>query len=206
MKKPKKLSKRELNSKNHFRVTIFGSARTKSDDKNYYQVKMLAKKIGEHGFDLVTGGGEGIMGAATEGHALGDKGNHAEAIGLTIKLPWEVIPNKHLEIKKDFNKFSHRLDTFMKLSNVVVVMPGGVGTLLELSYTWQLIQVKHIKPIPIILVGRMWKKFFRWIKKYPLKDGWISPEDMTTVHVARNYKTAFKIILETYEDGKKKKR
>lgn len=188
---------------NDFRVTIFGSARLKEGDKFFKQVYDLAKKIGEHKFDLVTGGGPGLMEAANAGHEAGDKGHTSDNIGLIIQLPWETKRNKHLEIKKHFNKFSKRLDTFMALSNVVVVMPGGIGTCLELFYTWQLIQVKHINPIPIILVGKMWNELFKWMKKYPIKQGLVSPDESDCIHIAKNNKEAMRIILKTYEKFKK---
>lgn len=188
---------------NDFRVTIFGSARLREGDKFFKQVYDLAKKIGKHKFDLVTGGGPGLMEAANAGHEAGDKSHTSDNIGLIIQLPWEVKRSKHLEIKKHFNKFSKRLDTFMALSNVVVVMPGGIGTCLELFYTWQLIQVKHINPIPIILVGKMWHELFKWMKKYPIKQGLVSPNESDCIHIAKNNKEAMKIILKTYEKFKK---
>lgn len=185
--------------KRDFRVTIFGSARIKSNDKIYKQVKDLAKKIGKHGFDIVTGGGPGLMEAASIGHEIGDKDGKAESIGLTIELPWESEENGHLEIKKHFDHFSGRLDHFMALSSAIVVTPGGIGTCLELFYTWQLVQVKHICPIPIILIGTMWKKLIIWAKKYPLKEGLISPKDFSSIYVVKNNKEAMKVIMNTYE-------
>lgn len=182
-----------------FRVSIFGSARIKENDKVYQQVEALAKMIGEHGFDIVTGGGPGLMNAANQGHEEGDKKNKADSIGLTIRLPWETKENKHLEIKKHFNRFSDRLDNFMALSNVVVVTPGGIGTCLELFYTWQLIQVRHICPIPIILIGDMWKKLIDWVRTYPLKKGLVSPEDMNCIYIAKDNKQAMKIIMNAHK-------
>ncbi len=201
--KKKPITMEEELKKDDFRVTIFGSARLQLDDKTYKQVFDLAKRIGKHNFDIVTGGGPGLMEAANAGHEAGDGNHESDSIGLIIKLPWENEGNKHLEIKRTFNKFSGRLDTFMALSNAVVVMPGGIGTCLELFYTWQLVQVKHICPIPIILVGKMWEKLIDWVKKYPLKDGLISPEDMDSIHIAKDNDEAMKIILKTYKVYKK---
>lgn len=189
----------EKKRKYDFRVTIFGSARIKQNDPIYKQVFALAKKIGQHGFDVVTGGGPGLMEAANAGHELGDQGDMADSIGLIIKLPWKLKKNKHLEIKKKFNKFSSRLDNFMTLSSVVVVVPGGIGTTLEFLYTWQLTQVKHMPPIPIILIGKMWEHFIEWIKKYPIKKGLISKSELNNIFVAKNNKEAMKIILRAYE-------
>lgn len=186
-----------------FRVVIFGSARLKKSDKIYKQVYNLAKEIGKNGIDIVTGGGSGLMEAANAGHEAGDKEDMADSIGLTIQLPWEPKKNVYLELKKHFKKFSHRLDHFMALSSVAVIMPGGVGTCLEFFYTWQLIQVKHICPIPVILVGKMWEKLIEWVKKYPLKQGLISKSDLKQIYLAKNNKEAIQIIKNTREIFKK---
>ncbi|MDA1060613.1 MAG: LOG family protein [bacterium] len=189
-----------------FRVAIFGSARIKPEDKVYKGVYRLAKEIGKHGFDVITGGGPGLMEAANAGHEEGDKKNRSDDIGLTIQLPWEADANKHLEIKKHFNKFSGRLDTFMALSNVMIIVPGGIGTCLELFYSWQLIQVRHINPIPIILVGKMWSQLISWVKKYPLKDGLISPGDLKNIHIVKSNKEAMEIIMKTHKNFQKNKK
>lgn len=201
---PKTIEK-EL-KKDEFRVTIFGSARIKPNDKIYKQVFALAKEIGKHHFDIVTGGGPGLMEAANAGHKAGEKNHQSDSIGLIIKLPWEAKKNKHLDIKKKFNKFSNRLDHFMALSSAAVIMPGGIGTILEIFYTWQLIQVKHIDPIPIILIGKMWEGLIQWVKKHPVKNGLISPGDLDHIHIAKNNKEAMKIILKSYETFKKSKK
>lgn len=183
----------------HFRVAIFGSARIKKDDEIYTNVYSLASEIGKNGFDLVTGGGLGLMEAATAGHKAGRGNKKTHSIGLTINLPWEIKPNEHLDIKTHFDKFSERLDEFMVLSNVVIVVPGGIGTCLELFYTWQLTQVKHICNIPIILVGDMWKELIDWVEKWPLKKGLISPKDMTNIHLAQNNDHAIRVIKKAHE-------
>ena len=135
-----KAIRKELN-KNDFCVAIFGSARIKETDDQYKEVFELARRIGNRKYDVVTGGGPGMMEAASAGHECGDKGHDADSIGLTIELPWEAQANKHIEIKEHFSKFSSRLDTFMALSNAVVITPGGIGTCLELFYSWQFVQV-----------------------------------------------------------------
>jgi len=194
---PKNLDHEHHNG--HFRVAIFGSARIKPDDESYKQVFEFAKEIGKHRFDVVTGGGPGIMEAASAGHQAGDGRNEADSIGLTIQLPWEAGSNKRLEIKKHFQHFSDRLDEFMVLSNAVVVFAGGIGTALELFYTWQLTQVKHICPIPIILVGDMWRELVDWVKKWQVDSGLVSPEDLDNIFVVKNNNEAIKIIEKTYE-------
>ncbi|KON28204.1 hypothetical protein AC481_02265 [miscellaneous Crenarchaeota group archaeon SMTZ-80] len=187
----------------HFRVAIFGSARIKKGDPNYNLVYTLAKMISGAGMDIVTGGGPGLMNAASEGHHAGRKDSEIHSIGLKINLPKEDKEASHLDIKKEFNRFSNRLDNFMKLSNAVVIAPGGVGTLLELFYTWQLMQVKHICNIPMILLGDMWLELVQWVKKYPLKNKLLNIEDVELLFLAKNCEEAFMIIKKTYEGYEK---
>src|SRR3990167_4061590 len=129
---PSKLKKLKI-EKEHFRVAIFGSARVNQKDENYRLVFQLAKLLGSEGIDIVTGGGPGTMEAANAGHKL----DISHSYGLLIKLPREQRANAHLDVKKEFTKFSERLHEFMKLSNAVVVAPGGIGTTLEFFYTLQ---------------------------------------------------------------------
>jgi uncharacterized protein (TIGR00730 family) len=185
--------------KEHFRVAIFGSARLKRDSPEYKQVYQLAKIISEQNMDLVTGGGPGLMEAATKGHKEGRGKNNVHTFGLTISLPFEQRQDKHLDIRKDFDKFSQRLDSFMKLSNAIVVTPGGVGTLLELSYTWQLMQVKHICNIPIILIGDMWADFTKWIKKWPLRKKLLGKGDIELLYLAKNNTQVIDILKKEYD-------
>lgn len=183
----------------HFRVAIFGSARITKKDPAYEEVYKLAYMIAGENIDVVTGGGPGIMEAANKGHQDGRTCDEPVCIGLNIDIPAEQQPNRHLDIKKDFARFSKRLDTFMVLSNAVVVAPGGVGTLLEFMYTWQVIQVKHTCNIPIILLGEMWHDFLRWIEKYPLKHDFISKDDLDMIFLAKDSLDAFRIIKRFHE-------
>ena len=183
----------------HFRVAIFGSARIEKDDSVFNEVYSLTRLISEAGMDIVTGGGPGLMDAASAGHHFGRKDKKAHSVGLRIKLPKEEFEASHLDIKKEFNLFSNRLESFMRLSQAVVVAPGGVGTMLELFYTWQLLQVKKITGVPIILFGDMWIDLVRWIKKWQLESKLISPEDLDLLFIAKNYREAFEIISEAHE-------
>jgi uncharacterized protein (TIGR00730 family) len=183
----------------HFRVAIFGSARITSNDQAYTQIYELAKLIAAENIDIVTGGGPGIMDAANKGHQDGKKTAECYSIGLNICLPEEQKPNLHLDIKREFHRFSERLDTFMMLSNAVVVAPGGVGTLLEFAYTWQLLQVKHKADIPIILLGDMWIEFIKWVKDHPLKSQFLDTEDLHSLFLASDINEAFHIIKQCHE-------
>lgn len=188
-----------------FRVVIFGSARLKPDDSVYEQVRRLARLLGREGMDVVTGGGPGLMEAANLGHREGREDPHSldgtsKSYGLNIKLPFEEAANPHVDIKRDFDRFSERLDHFMHLANAVVVAPGGVGTLLELAYTWQLMQVEHICNIPIVLLGDMWADFLRWVQHWPLEKQLINPEDYELLFLVKNCDEAFDIVKTAHQD------
>jgi uncharacterized protein (TIGR00730 family) len=183
----------------HFRVAIFGSARITKNDSAFQDIYELAKLIAAENIDIVTGGGPGIMDAANSGHQDGKKNHDCYSIGLNICLPDEQKPNLHLDIKKEFHQFSKRLDTFMMLSNAVIVAPGGIGTLLEFIYTWQLLQVRHIENIPIILLGKMWKDFLIWVQKHPLKNRFLDIEDIHSLFIADDIKEAFSIIKQCHK-------
>jgi hypothetical protein len=187
----------------HFRVAIFGSARIKKGDYSWSEIYKLAHMIASENMDIVTGGGPGTMEAACMGHRDGRKNNEYHSIGLNIDIPSEQKCNRHLDIKKEFDRFSKRLDTFMVLSNAVVVAPGGVGTLLEFSYSWQLVQVKHICNIPIILLGKMWKDFMKWVEKYQLKEGFLENKEISSIFIAKDCFDAFRIIKRFYDGYQK---
>jgi len=164
-----------------FRVSIFGSARIKAQSEQYREVYELAYQLSTRGIDIVTGGGPGLMDAANKGAK--DGGQHSRSIGLPIVLPFESDANAHLDVKREHRRFSSRLDEFMRISHAVVVTPGGIGTVLELFYTWQLMQVKHITTRPILLLGgeEMWPELISWLKKWPLKMGLVEDEDFNSI-------------------------
>ena len=185
----------DLENNGQFRVSIFGSARMKPGDTFYQMTYHLAKALAERDMGVVSGGGPGIMEAANKGHIDGDSTHKTNSIGLTVRLPFEKEHNDFLDRERYFEKFSDRLDQFMRLSNAVIVMPGGIGTCLELFYTWQLIQVKHICPIPIICIGKQWRHLLDWVKEdLAEKYKTISPEDLDMVHYAPDIESAIKII------------
>jgi len=188
--------------KGHFKITIFGSSRVKKNDIIYKQTKKLAFLLGEKDMDVITGGGPGLMQAANEGHRLGTKkvGKKAHSIGIGVKLLWKQKFNKAVQFKREFNKFSQRLDEFMLLSNAVVVTPGGLGTLLELFYSWQLVQVYGICNMPIILMGETWGGLLKWIKKDPLAKKYLDKRDYNLIFHVKNPKQALSIIEEKYKD------
>jgi uncharacterized protein (TIGR00730 family) len=157
-------------------------------------VHELSRLLGREGIDLVTGGGPGLMDAASTGHHAGDVRNVAHSIGLRIKLMHEQSKGNFLEIEKVFKHFSRRLDAFVGLSNVVVVAPGGIGTLLELVYIWQLVQVKQICETPIILYGKQWAGLVKWMKHDMLREKLIGKDDMKYIFTATTPSQAMSLV------------
>lgn len=194
--------KKEL-KKSDFRVSIFGSARIKRGSVVYKQVYALARMLAKEDIDVVTGGGPGLMEAANRGHKAGRRDGMSHSIGLAIKLPEEQKINKSLDVVKKFDTFSKRLDNFMLLSNAVIVASGGVGTLLEFFYTWQLVQTKKICDIPIILLGDMWKGLIDWLEKNPMKKKYFEEHDLSLVFLAKDCSEAFRMVKEAYVQHKK---
>jgi len=188
----------------HFRVTVFGSARLKKEDKAYQEVYLLAHRLAELDIDVVTGGGPGLMEAANRGHKIGRKeGSNSHSFGLNILLPHEQHDNRFLDIKREFEVFSKRLDGFMLLSNVVVVAPGGVGTLLEFFYSWQLMQVRHTCKMPIIMMGSMWRGLIDWVRDYPLEMKLLDKEDLESIICVDTWEQAIYLIEQAHEMFKK---
>jgi uncharacterized protein (TIGR00730 family) len=150
----------------HFRVAIFGSARTQPGSKLYEDVKALAARLSAMGCDIVTGGGPGLMQAANEGEKIGDPENHTRSYGIRIELPFEQGANPFVERLYTHRTFYSRLAQFMRLSHAFVIVPGGIGTTLETLMVWQLLQVRHLHDVPLIFVGEMWKELVTWAQRH----------------------------------------
>ncbi|MFO0970225.1 MAG: LOG family protein [Gemmataceae bacterium] len=170
-----KPSKRE-----RYRVTIFGSARAKPGTFVYDEVKRIAAALAEMGCDIITGGGPGLMQAANEGAAAVNAPERDRSVGIRVELPFEQDVNPFVEQAFEHKTFFSRLHHFVLTSDAYVVTPGGIGTVLELTLIWQLLQVKHVHDAPLILVGRMWSELVTWAKANLLKPelALASPEDM----------------------------
>ena len=180
-------------------VSIFGSARTKTDNKYYQLAVDVAKEIVDHGYGVITGGGPGIMEAGNKGAHLAG----GTSVGLNIDLPFEQHDNPYIDSDKslDFDYFFVRKVMFVKYSQGFVVMPGGFGTLDELFEAITLIQTNKIDKFPIILVGReFWGGLVDWIKT-TLLDSFknISTHDMDLVHVVDTPKEVLSILDEFYK-------
>ncbi len=167
-------SKRE-----RFRVTIFGSARTDPSHWVYAEVKRVAAELAALGCDIVTGGGPGLMQAANEGAAAGGA-RTAENIGIRVELPFEQEVNPFVEEAFEHGTFFTRLHHFVLVSDAFVVMPGGIGTVLEAMMIWQLLQVRHLYDVPLVFVGPMWRELVEWTRRCMLRPGFelASPVDL----------------------------
>ena len=188
---------RKLDEDRFYRVCIFGSARIKPDTKAYNDVFELARYLSWEGIDVLTGGGPGLMEAANMGARLGSEEKKTKSLsyGLSIQLEFEPEPNRHLDIKRHHHKFSSRLDDFIRLSHSVVCTPGGIGTMLEFFFVWQLIQVKHATPRPIVLLEKdFWSGIIDWMKDVPLKRGLVGEKDFNMIHIVDTPQEVFEII------------
>jgi hypothetical protein len=164
-------------------VSIFGSARTRPDDRYYLLAEKIAFNISKAGYGVITGGGPGIMEAGNKGASQGG----SASVGLNIDLPFEQHFNPFIDKDKslNFDYFFVRKVMFVKYSQGFVVMPGGFGTLDELFEAITLIQTKKIGKFPIILVGTaFWSGLIDWIKTVLIeKEKTVSPEDMNLIKI-----------------------
>lgn len=161
-------------------VTIYGSARLPQDDPLYYEVEEIARRLAETGFAIITGGGGGVMEAANKG-AFESGG---ASIGLNIELTQEQSPNKFTTRAISFHHFFARKVMLVKYATAFVFMPGGWGTLDELSEVVTLMQTQKIKPFPVILYkGKYWEGLLGWMENTVLARGCISADDMELLRV-----------------------
>jgi len=185
-----------------FRVCIFGSARIKPLDEIYELTHRTAYLLGAAGMDVMTGGGPGLMEAGNKGAKAGQvySGSKSRSFGISIQISTEKLPNEHLDVKHHHRKFSSRLDDFMRLSRGIIVMPGGIGTILELYFSWQLIQVKHIEPRPIVLMGtKFWSGLVEWMKTTILDHQLVSPGDFDCLHIVDTPEAAVEIVTKDFD-------
>jgi uncharacterized protein (TIGR00730 family) len=165
-------SKRE-----RYRVAIFGSARAQPGTFVYEEVKRVAAAFASMGCDIVTGGGPGLMQAANEGASVaGAPGS----VGIRVELPFEQDVNPFVEQAFEHETFFTRLHHFVIASDAFVVVPGGIGTVLETLMIWQLLQVRHVDNVPLILVGKMWRGLVEWARASMLDPSLAlaNPEDL----------------------------
>ena len=161
-------------------VSIFGSARVRPGDEIYDRTVIIARKLAEHGFHVITGGGPGIMEAGNKGAREGG----AKSVGLNIGLPLEQEPNQYSNVKVNFQYFFVRKVMFVKYAQAYIAMPGGFGTLDEIFEALTLIQTRRIKPFPVIMVGKdYWEGLLDWVRGTLEAKKYIGPDDLGLVSV-----------------------
>jgi hypothetical protein len=153
------LTRLKASTRTRYRVAIFGSARAQPGSFVYDEVKRLAAAFAAMGCDVVTGGGPGLMQAANAGAASVGR---EMSMGIRIELPFEERANPYVEHDYEHQTFFTRLHHFVLASDAFVVVPGGIGTVLELLMIWQLLQVEHVVDAPLILIGKMWRGLVSW--------------------------------------------
>ena len=179
-------------------VTVFGSARTKPDSPDYKEAEKMGRLLAENGYGVISGGGEGIMGAVNKGayEAGGD------SIGLNIELPHEQQPNEFQTHSLFFRYFFIRKVCFLKYTLGVVVFPGGYGTLDEFFESITLVQTGKINRIPIVVVGgEFWEDMFKWFNTGLLESGAINKDDLELYKVVPDADAAMKYLLECHRYG-----
>ncbi len=179
-------------------VSIFGSARTGEKDKYYKAARETSRLLGKAGFEIITGGGPGIMEAANRGAQ--DAG--AVSIGCNIELPMEQMPNPYQNRSLTFKYFFVRKTMFIKYSNAYVIFPGGFGTMDELFEALTLIQTRKIRNFPVVLFGsQYWRGLLAWITSTMLNEKMLNAEDLGLIHLTDSPKEAVDFIIKTCDAG-----
>jgi uncharacterized protein (TIGR00730 family) len=194
------LTRLQPSKREHYRVTIFGSARAKPGTVAYEETKRAAKALAELGCDIITGGGPGLMQAANEGVEAG--GNSA-SMGIKVDLPFEQEVNPFVQLAYEHRTFFTRLHHFVLASDAFIVAPGGIGTVLETMMIWQLLQVNHLNQTPLILVGKLWPGLVDWVRESMLsfETPLINEADVNIPVCVANAAEAIEIIRRHREDG-----
>ena len=176
-------------------VTIYGSARLKPDDPLYETTTEIANRLGESGFAIITGGGPGVMEAANKGALKAG----VDSIGLNISLPQEQSANQFTTRTLEFDHFFVRKVMLVKYATAFVIMPGGLGTLDEVTEILTLIQTLKIKPFPVILFDSgFWQGFLDWLRALVLERGYISESDFDLLRVCDDPANVVEIVHTWY--------
>ena len=195
------LTRLRRTTRQNYRVTIFGSARLQPGTPAYEAVKKLAAELTAMGCDILSGGGPGLMQAANEGAHSVDPTGHRRSIGINIELPFEQEVNPFVSQAYGHRTFFSRLHHFMIVSDAFVVVPGGIGTLLEMSLVWQLLQVRKLYNTPLIMVGKMWAELVDWGRRSMLREGseLASEVDFAIPHCVDNIEETIALIAKNRE-------
>ena len=186
---------------NKRKVTIFGSARTTPDKREYQQAVEFGRKIVQAGWMVITGAGPGIMQAGHEGAGA------ENSFGANIRLPWEQGANPVIAQDKKlvtFKYFFTRKLTFIRHSDAIVLFPGGFGTMDEGYEAITLMQTGKSQLMPLVLVdkpgGTYWKTWDKQVREHLLRDQLISPEDLNLYRITDNADEAVKIVTRFYRN------
>jgi len=176
-------------------VTIYGSARLSPDDPTYAKTEDIAYRLGNLGFAIFTGGGPGVMEAANKG-ALRSNSN---SVGLNIDIPHEQMLNQYTNVSIMFHHFFVRKVMLVKYASAFICMPGGLGTLDELTEVLTLIQTGKIKPFPVVLFdNNYWQGFLKWLRDFTFVRKYVSEEDFDLLRICSDTDTVIDIIQEWY--------
>ena len=180
----------------HHAVSVFGSARVKPGTQYYELAEETARRLSAAGFAVVTGGGPGLMEAASKG-AYGGGGL---SVGLTIDLAGEQPAVRYQHISLRFKHFFTRKAMFAKVATAFIVLPGGYGTLDELFEALTLVQTGKTRQMPIILVHEpYWRGLIAWMRERLAAEGMIDPGDMDLVQVYNDPQQVVDAIFAFYE-------
>jgi uncharacterized protein (TIGR00730 family) len=177
-------------------VSIFGTARAKDGSPVYQQTVEIARKLSDAGFAVISGGGPGVMEAANKGAFWG----RSPSVGLNIELPFEQHGNPYQDISLRFRHFFARKVAFVKYAAAYVVMPGGFGTLDELTEALTLIQTRMGRTIPIVLVGSgFWNGLLDWMRATLVAQGMIAADDLSLMKLVDDSDAVVDAIFDFYE-------
>ncbi|BDR52835.1 Rossman fold protein, TIGR00730 family [Bombiscardovia nodaiensis] len=173
-------------------VSIFGSARTKSDDPAYESARRMGHDIAQQGIAVITGGGPGVMEAANRGAAEAG----GKSVGLGIELPHEQGINQWVNLGMSFRYFFVRKTMFVKYSSGVIVCPGGFGTMDEMFELLTLVQTHKVTRMPIVLFDKAyWDGLFDWISSTVHDRGMISDLDPSLLVRTDDPEEAVRVVV-----------
>jgi uncharacterized protein (TIGR00730 family) len=176
-------------------VTIYGAARLQPGSYDYEKTREISSLLGKEGFNIITGGGPGAMEAAN----LGAREAGVRSVGLNIELPMEQVCNVYANVTITFNHFFARKVMLVKYSTAFVIIPGGMGTLDELTEVLTLIQTHKIKPFPVVLFNSgFWQGLLDWMRKSPLANGYLTEDDLKLLRMSDDPKEVVDIIRSWY--------
>lgn len=179
-------------------VSVYGSARINEEDEIYLKTEEIAQKLGKLGFNIITGGGPGVMEAANRGAIKAG----VKSVGLNIELPEEQQVNPYTTKSITFKHFFARKVMLVKYATAFIIMPGGLGTLDELTEVLTLIQTGKIRPFPVVLFdNNYWQGFLKWLHDFTFVRKYVSQEDFDLLRICSDTDTVIEIIQEWYMKG-----